>query len=135
CQQIELARGDSPLTPFWSNSKLLIFFTSEVIFLGRTKDKQFNFYVSEKDYNSINKKIEKSKLSKQDYLTKCALDKEIIVVEDLQKIFIELKRQGTNLNQIAKLINSGEINHVAENTLKEYAELWQSLRQLIQKVQ
>ncbi|MEX0093225.1 plasmid mobilization relaxosome protein MobC, partial [Clostridium butyricum] len=69
------------------------------------------------------------------YLTKCALDKEIIVVEDLQKIFIELKRQGTNLNQIAKLINSGEINHVAENTLKEYAELWQSLRQLIQKVQ
>ncbi|MEX0005147.1 plasmid mobilization relaxosome protein MobC, partial [Clostridium butyricum] len=61
--------------------------------------------------------------------------KEIIVVEDLQKIFIELKRQGTNLNQIAKLINSGEINHVAENTLKEYAELWQSLRQLIQKVQ
>ncbi|MEW9940000.1 plasmid mobilization relaxosome protein MobC [Clostridium butyricum] len=103
--------------------------------MGRTKDKQFNFYVSEKDYNSINKKIEKSKLSKQDYLTKCALDKEIIVVEDLQKIFIELKRQGTNLNQIAKLINSGEINHVAENTLKEYAELWQSLRQLIQKVQ
>ncbi|WP_437341568.1 plasmid mobilization protein, partial [Clostridium butyricum] len=44
-----------------------------MIFLGRTKDKQFNFYVSEKDYNSINKKIEKSKLSKQDYLTKCAL--------------------------------------------------------------
>ncbi|MEW9947957.1 hypothetical protein AB2T78_21070 [Clostridium butyricum] len=32
-------------------------------------------------------------------------------------------------------MNSGEINHVAENTLKEYAELWQSLRQLIQKVQ
>lgn len=103
--------------------------------MPRTKNKQFNFYVSEKDYNAINKKIEKSKLSKQDYLTKCALDKEIIVVEDLKNIFIELKRQGVNLNQIAKALNSGEINHVSENTFKEFQELWQSLRLLIQKVQ
>ena len=105
-----------------------------MIFLGRTKDKQFNFYVSEKDYNAINKKIEKSKLSKSEYLTKCALDKEIIVVEDLQKVFVELKKQGTNLNQIAKAINSGEINHVSEKSLKELEETWQLLRQLIQKV-
>lgn len=103
--------------------------------MPRTKNKQFNFYVSENDYNAINKKIEKSKLSKQDYLTKCALDKEIIVIEDLKNIFIELKRQGVNLNQIAKALNSGEINHVSENTFKEFQELWQSLRLLIQKVQ
>lgn len=103
--------------------------------MGRTKDKQVKFWASEKELQQIKKKVEKSKLSQQEYLLKCALDKEIIVIEDLQKIFVELKRQGTNLNQIAKAINSGEINHVAENTLKEYAELWQSLRQLIQKVQ
>ena len=102
--------------------------------MGRTKDKQVKFWANEKELQQIKKKVEKSKLSQQEYLLKCALDKEIIVVEDLQKIFIEVKRQGTNLNQIAKAINSGEINHVAENTLKEYAELWQSLRQLIQKV-
>ncbi len=93
------------------------------------------FWANEKELEQIKKKVEKSKLSQQEYLLKCALDKEITVVEDLQKIFIELKRQGTNLNQIAKAINSGEINHVAESTLKEYKELWQSLRLLIQKVQ
>lgn len=102
--------------------------------MGRTKDKQFNFYVSEKDYNDINKKIEKSKLSKQDYLTKCALDKQIIVIEDLQKVFVELKRQGTNLNQIARSINSGELYPMSEKSLKELEETWQLLRQLIQKV-
>lgn len=108
---------------------------NEVIKIGRKKDKQFKFYADEKEYQQIKKKVEKSKLSQQDYLLKCALDKKIIVVEELQPIFLELKRQGVNLNQIAKAINSGEINHVSENTFKEYQELWQSLRQLIQKVQ
>ena len=103
--------------------------------MQRKREKQIKFYADEKEFQQIKKKIERSKLSQQDYLLKCAFDKEIIVVEDLQKIFIELKRQGVNLNQIAKAINSGEINHVSENTLKEFQELWQSLRLLIQKVQ
>lgn len=103
--------------------------------MPRTKEKQIKFYADEKEFQQIKKKIEKSKLTQQDYLLRCALDKEIIVVEDLKNIFIELKRQGVNLNQIAKAINSGEINHVSENTFKEFQELWQSLRLLIQKVQ
>lgn len=103
--------------------------------IGRNREKQIKFYADEKEFQQIKKKIEKSKLTQQDYLLRCALDKEIIVVEDLKNIFIELKRQGVNLNQIAKAINSGEISHVSENTFKEFEELWQSLRQLIQKVQ
>ena len=106
-----------------------------MIKIGRSREKQFKFYADDKEYERIKKKIEKSKLSQQEYLLRCALDKKIIVVEELQKIFLELKRQGVNLNQIAKAINSGEQNQVAENTLKEFQELWQSLRQLIQKVQ
>jgi hypothetical protein len=103
--------------------------------MPRAKEKQIKFYANEKEYEQIKKKVAKSKLSQQDYLLKCALDKKIIVVEELQPLFIELKKQGVNLNQIAKAINSGEINHVSENTFKEFQELWQSLRQLIQKVQ
>lgn len=103
--------------------------------MPRAKEKQIKFYANEKEYEQIKKKVAKSKLSHQDYLLKCALDKKIIVVEELQPLFIELKKQGVNLNQIAKAINSGEINHVSENTFKEFQELWQSLRQLIQKVQ
>lgn len=103
--------------------------------MGRSREKQFKFYADEKEYKQIKKKVDKSKLSQQEYLLKCALGKEIIVVEELKPLFIELKRQGVNLNQIAKAINSGEINHVSENTFKEFQELWQSLRQLIQKVQ
>lgn len=105
-----------------------------MIFLGRTKDKQVKFWVNEKELEQIKRKVNESKLSQQEYLLKCALDKEIIVIEDLKKIFVELKRQGTNLNQIAKSINSGEMHHVSESILKEYEELWRSLRQLIQKV-
>lgn len=106
-----------------------------MIKIGRRKNKQFKFYADETEYQKIKKKVEKSGLTQQEYLLKCALDKNIIVVEELKPLFLELKRQGVNLNQIAKAINSGEINHVSENTFKEYQELWQSLRQLIQKVQ
>ena len=102
----------------------------------RTKNKQFNFYVSEKDYKEINKKIEKSKLKKQEYLTKCALEKEINVIEnmeDLKQIFVELKKQGSNLNQITRKINRDELVNLKKE-LGEFSETWQLLKQLIQKV-
>jgi len=137
--QMHLQEGDSPLDPPFlglKNSKQLeIFLKSEVVLLARTKDKQVKFWADEKDLQAIRKKVVKSKLSQQEYLLKCALDKEINVIDGLHEMTIELKRIGNNLNQITRAVHEGQANCSNEvgGIQKELSETWQLLRLLIQK--
>ncbi|MBI6030872.1 plasmid mobilization protein, partial [Clostridium perfringens] len=50
---------------------------------NRKREKQIKFYVNEKEYDQIKKKVEKSKLKQQEYLIKSALNKKIIVIDGL----------------------------------------------------
>ena len=43
-----------------------------------------------------------------DYLTTCALGKEIVRIEGLDDLLSELKAQGRNLNQLTTLANMGQ---------------------------
>lgn len=60
---------------------------------------------SEKD--AILRKAAQAEMSLTDYLVTAALSTEIHVAEDTKPLISELKRIGTNLNQIATKINSG----------------------------
>ena len=91
--------------------------------VNRKRDKQIKFYVTEKEYEEIKKKVEKSKLKQTDYLIKSALNKKIIVVDGLKEILLELSREGNNLNQIAKKINEGEHTDIKEMK-KNLIDLW-----------
>ena len=73
----------------------------------RTRPNQIKFFVSDSELEKIDKKIQKSKMTKSDYLRNAALGKEIVIIEDFKEFFIELKKQGTNINQIARALNSG----------------------------
>lgn len=95
---------------------------------NRKRDKQIKFYVNEKEYEQIKKKVEKSKLKQQEYLIKSALNKKIIVVDGLKEILLELSREGNNLNQIAKKINEGE-----QRDIKEMKNKLNNLWDLIEK--
>ncbi|MGU8655250.1 plasmid mobilization protein [Clostridium perfringens] len=96
---------------------------------NRKRDKQIKFYVNEKEYEQIKKKVEKSKLKQQEYLIKSALNKKIIVVDGLKEILLELSREGNNLNQIAKKINEGE-----QKDIKEMKNKLNNLWDLIEKI-
>lgn len=101
----------------------------------RKREKQIKFYVDEKELERIEKKIERSKLKKSDYLRAAALEKEIIVIEDFKEFFIELKKQGTNLNQIAKALNQGivsEINFIQME--KEYKKLNELIGEIVRRL-
>ncbi len=101
----------------------------------RQKSKQINFRVSEKEYLQIQNKAIKSNLSISSFLTKSALDKDIVVINELDTMCNELRRIGNNINQIAKLYNQGYIStYNFENINKEISEIWQQLNLLIQKV-
>lgn len=96
---------------------------------NRKREKQIKFYVNEKEYDQIKKKVEKSKLKQQEYLIKSALNKKIIVIDGLKEIFLELSREGNNLNQIAKKINEGE-----QKDIKEMKNKLNNLWDLIEKI-
>jgi len=101
--------------------------------MGRVRDKQVKFFLSEAELERVEKKIEKSKLSKSDYLRKSSLEKEIIVIEDFKEFFIEIKKQGTNLNQLAKAVHQGFASDTGNlnETLEEYKKLNKSIVELM----
>jgi hypothetical protein len=101
----------------------------------RTKTKQINFRVSEKDYTSINKKCAASGLNMSNYILRYALKKEIVILEGFKDFYTELHRIGVNLNQLTKLCNEGQISSVSLDAMKEEVNrVWQSLNSLTQRV-
>ncbi|MBH1942540.1 MobC family plasmid mobilization relaxosome protein [Mobilitalea sibirica] len=103
--------------------------------MNRSRPKQIVIRASESEYNRIKKKVERSTLTQNEYLLKCSLGKEIIVVEGIHELAIELKRIGNNLNQLTKAVHQGKANCSKEldDISKEMKEVWQLLRRSIQK--
>ena len=83
------------------------------------KSKMFCFRLSERDYLSIQHNAEKAKLSMTGYITTSALQKQIVVIDGLDKTIAELKAIGKNINQITTLCNMGKIQSVELAELKE----------------
>lgn len=102
----------------------------------RTRPNQIKFFVSDSELEKINKKIEKSKLTKSDFLRKMVLGKEIIVVDGLKELAMELNRIGNNINQISKAVNQGKVNDTGElSKLKEsYEKAFDEVLKLSKKV-
>lgn len=100
------------------------------------KNSYFSFRVSEEEKKKIDKKIEKSKLRKSDFLRKTVLEKEIIQVEGFKELAIELSRLGNNINQIAKAINLGKLEEVEEikKLESEYKKVFEEILRISKKV-
>lgn len=100
---------------------------------SRTRPYYLSFRVNEKEMQKIKNKIAESGKTRQDFLLACALQKEVNNTDGLKVLLPELKRIGSNLNQIAKVLNTTgqcEQQLFAENQ-KELNEIWQLLKQQI----
>ena len=64
---------------------------------------------SEYDFERIKQNADKARMDMTGYITKSALNKQIIVVDGLAQIIVELKGIGRNLNQLTTLCNMGKI--------------------------
>ena len=72
---------------------------------NKSRPKQLSFRVSEEEWELLQQKISESGMNQQRYILSCVLGKEIVNTDGIKEIVPELKRQGTNLNQIAKRLN------------------------------
>lgn len=106
---------------------------------NKSRPKQVMFRLSEEEAEKLQKKVEQSGMSQQDYILKAVLDKPITNTDGIKELVPELKRQGNNLNQIAKKLNEGGyIDYISQyelpKVLKEMREIWQQLKQYLQSV-
>ncbi len=97
------------------------------------KTKRVNFRITDKELQKIKEKAKRSNMNLTKYLTVCALNKDIVVIENLKQFQVELRRIGNNLNQLTRLCNEGIITCLElENIKKQVNEIWQLLNLLIQ---
>lgn len=102
---------------------------------GRKRKVQINIRINEEEAEQLRKKVEKSGMSQQEYILKCALNKEVINTDGIKELVPELKRVGNNLNQIAHHMNGGGFPMLQEvkDNQKELSDIWQSLKRFLQK--
>ena len=62
------------------------------------------------DKKAIIQRAKAAGMTVTDYLTTCALGKEIVRIDGLDDLLSELKAQGRNLNQLTQLANMGRLS-------------------------
>lgn len=98
------------------------------------KEKVVIFRIDNELDLKLKEESKKLNLSKSKYITKILLGRKFKVIEGGNKILIELKRIGNNVNQLTKLSNSKIIQTVALNSTKERLDkIWQLLNALVSK--
>lgn len=98
------------------------------------RKKQITFRLSDTETAILYRKIQESGLNQQEYLRKAALEKEIVNLKPIREILPEMKKQGNNLNQIAKALNYRQFvdyDRELNRTLQEVRSAWQLLKQYL----
>lgn len=103
---------------------------------NKSRPKQVMFRLSEEEAEKLQRKVEQSGMSQQEYILKAVLEKPITNTDGIKELIPELKRQGANLNQLTKKLNErGFIDYKQElpQLEKELKEIWQLLKQYLQE--
>ena len=97
--------------------------------------KQHNLRILDSDFDVIKAKAEKANMSITDYIIVSAKQQQIIILDDLRPLCHELRKIGTNLNQLTMLAHQGKITCVNLLSLDEAVKsLWQPLNLLTEKI-
>lgn len=69
--------------------------------MRRERDKQINFRLSAEELSIFDENVKRSNLKKSEYLRRCILEKDIIVIEDIKDMVLELKEMNKLLDNIS----------------------------------
>ena len=87
------------------------------------------------DKKAIRQRAKAASMTVADYLTICALGKEIVRVDGLDDLLSELKAQGRNLNQLTTLANMGRLTVLrGDDLIQAYSKLCDTLNALVTEV-
>ena len=100
----------------------------------RTRPRQVKFWVTDEEFEIINEQVTKSKVTKQEYLLRAALNKKITVIPGLKAILLELSKEGNNLKLLSKELQKGNIDIEEINKMqKKLSDLWTSIDETLKE--
>lgn len=73
--------------------------------MPRKMNKQIQVRMTEDEFEEYEKLVVKSKMNKQNYNSKCLLDKKIIVIDGILELAAQIRKIGVNINQTVHLAN------------------------------
>ena len=85
----------------------------------RKRNRTITIRCTDDEYERIHSKAERHKLSLSDFVLRSAMDKKIIVADELDEVAKQQKAIGRNLNQIAMLAHEGRLHSVRLDELVE----------------
>ena len=98
------------------------------------KDEFIRFRVAGWENHYITKKAEKAHMSVSEFVRSSAMGREVTVIEGVDELLTELRRQGNNLNQLTIMARQGRIDMVDMKPFMEvYSETWQTLNSLLSR--
>ena len=93
------------------------------------KDTTFSIRIASRDLVTIKKKAKQARLSQSEYVTRCCLGRQVVVIEDLEEVAKQLRAIGNNLNQLTTLSNMGRVSIVnLDGMTRELAGISAALR-------
>lgn len=94
---------------------------------ARLRNKEFLIRFTQEEFDELSYFIQKSNKTRAEFIIDLIRSEKIVIVDDLSKTWVELQRQGNNINQIAKSIHTLNIqikeNNLDEEEFKEYMRL------------
>ena len=102
--------------------------------MNRQRDKQINFRLSSDELEIFNKNVEKSKLKKSEYLRRCILEKEIIVIDDLKELVMEMKILSSTISSmLSSTDNKSEVKELMAMK-QELNAVWKEVVKSLRRV-
>lgn len=94
---------------------------------NRKRNITLSIRLTAEEKQALKKKADQANLSMTDYLLRCSSRKKIRVI-NMNKVIVEMKRVGNNLNQITRRINSGEFkSYNFEKLIEEQRKIYDLL--------
>jgi len=91
--------------------------------MNKSRPNKITFRLSDAELKSFKAQVEKSGFNNQQFLTKVIFQKPVIERKTFEELLFELKKQGVNLNQIARSCNAGNAELEKQRILQTIQKL------------
>ncbi len=95
------------------------------------KDTTFSIRIASEELATIRQRAKEARLSQSEYVTRCCLGRQIVIVEGLKEVLQQQRAIGNNLNRLTVLANMGRVTTVGlDRTAQELANIGATLRSI-----
>ena len=99
--------------------------------MNKSRPNKVTVRLSDSELNELKKRIKLSGFNQQKFLSRAIFNKTMMDKEQLHSLLIELRREGCNLNQIARACNTYKVledEQKIRQTIENLEALWLCLR-------